>query len=91
MLFTILNLPDIKGTALFCGLERVPIFWFPSSTPLLLTSARLYAHPTPENKRKAVEVLAAVLGGENKYSHFNIRKLAGINSIIKFDFKIELY
>ena len=25
MLFTILNLPDIKGTALFGGLERVPI------------------------------------------------------------------
>jgi hypothetical protein len=39
MLFTFLNLPDIKGMALFCGLERVPINWFPS-TPLLLTSAR---------------------------------------------------
>jgi len=25
MLFTILNLPDIKGTAFFGGLERVPI------------------------------------------------------------------
>jgi hypothetical protein len=67
MLFTILNLPDIKGTALLCRLERVPTkIWFPSSTPLLLTTAGVYAHPTPENKRKAVEVLAAVFGRESK-------------------------
>ena len=25
----------------------------------------MYAHPSPENKRKAVEVLAAVFGGES--------------------------
>jgi len=48
--------------ALLCRLERVPIFWFPSSTPLL-TTAGVYVHPSPENKRKAVEVLAAVFGG----------------------------
>jgi len=29
----------------------------------LLTTAGIYSHPTPENKRKAVEVLAAVFGG----------------------------
>jgi len=33
--------------------------------PLFADTAGIYAHPTPENKRKAVEVLAAVFGGES--------------------------
>jgi hypothetical protein len=50
-------------TTPFSRLERAPTFLVPIINCLLLTTAGIYAHPTPENKRKAVEVLTAVFGG----------------------------
>ena len=44
---------------------RVPNFSVPNINPPFTDTAGICAHPTPENKRKAVEVLAAVFGGES--------------------------
>ncbi len=37
----------------------------PVRVPPFADTAGINAHPSPENKRKAVEVLAAVFGGES--------------------------
>jgi len=41
----------------------VPKIFFRDKLNLFADTAGKYAHPTPENKRKAEEVLAAVFGG----------------------------
>ena len=46
-------------------------------------SARIYAHPTPENKRKAVGVLAAVFGGgSEKVADGRIQEKASIVTLV---------
>jgi len=49
---------NIIPMTLLRRLKRVPII-----NPPFADTAGIYTHPTPENKRKAAEVLASVFGG----------------------------
>jgi hypothetical protein len=41
----------------------------PVKNPYFADTAGIYAHPSPENKRQAGEVLAAVFGGGSAEEH----------------------